>query len=275
MCWSCCASPPQRSARRLVRLMSWHLVANESRAMDGDLYGSIFISIYGGTTTPGPFLPRRAYRLPGSHSNPAPYRPTENGEPQRGREKHARGVLGFPGWHKTRGLPPEICDPLTPGNSTVGFRHFPGGFVSPLRVALSARVSTHDQHTRAMQIDAMRTCATRRGWTVTGCHRGMGSNATENRPKRQELLNAARQRQLEVMLVWKRDRWGALTASMRRGERASTRNPCFPAVAARQRCTPCAVSCTAPPPCGIVTTWKVMSQISDALKHFSCEIKYL
>jgi CheY-like chemotaxis protein len=24
-----------------------------------------------------------------------------------------------------------------------------------------------------------------------------------------------------------------------------------------------------------VTTWKVMSQISDALKHFSCEIKGL
>jgi len=36
-----------------------------------------------------------------------------------------------------------------------------------MRVTLSARVSTHDQHTRAMQRDAMRTCATRRGWTVT------------------------------------------------------------------------------------------------------------
>jgi putative DNA-invertase from lambdoid prophage Rac len=40
----------------------------------------------------------------------------------------------------------------------------------------------------------------------------MGFNATENRPKRQELLNAARQRQLAVMLVWKLDRWGELTA---------------------------------------------------------------
>jgi hypothetical protein len=36
-----------------------------------------------------------------------------------------------------------------------------------MRVALSARVSTHDQHTLAMQIDAMRKFATRRGWTVT------------------------------------------------------------------------------------------------------------
>jgi DNA invertase Pin-like site-specific DNA recombinase len=36
-----------------------------------------------------------------------------------------------------------------------------------MRVALSARVSTPDQHTLAMQIDAMRKFATRRGWTVT------------------------------------------------------------------------------------------------------------
>jgi DNA invertase Pin-like site-specific DNA recombinase len=40
----------------------------------------------------------------------------------------------------------------------------------------------------------------------------MGSDATETRPKRQELLKAARQRKLEVMLVWKLDRWCELTA---------------------------------------------------------------
>jgi Resolvase, N terminal domain len=39
--------------------------------------------------------------------------------------------------------------------------------VSPMRVVLYARVSTHDQQTLAMQIDAMRKFATRRGWTVT------------------------------------------------------------------------------------------------------------
>jgi hypothetical protein len=36
-----------------------------------------------------------------------------------------------------------------------------------MRVALSARVSIHDQHTLALQIDAMRKFATRHGWTVT------------------------------------------------------------------------------------------------------------
>jgi Resolvase, N terminal domain len=44
---------------------------------------------------------------------------------------------------------------------------FEGGFVSPMRVVLYARVSTHDQQTLAMQIDAMRKFVTRRGWTVT------------------------------------------------------------------------------------------------------------
>jgi hypothetical protein len=32
----------------------------------------------------------------------------------------------------------------------VVFLRFPGGFVSPMRVALYARISTHDQYTLAM-----------------------------------------------------------------------------------------------------------------------------
>jgi DNA invertase Pin-like site-specific DNA recombinase len=35
-----------------------------------------------------------------------------------------------------------------------------------MRVALYARMSTHDQQTLAMQIDAMHEFATRHGWTV-------------------------------------------------------------------------------------------------------------
>ena len=48
----------------------------------------------------------------------------------------------------------------------VSFPILPGGFVSPMRAALYARVSTHDQQTLAMQRDAMHEFATRRGWTV-------------------------------------------------------------------------------------------------------------
>ena len=77
-----------------------------------------------------------------------------------------------------------------------------------MRVALYARVSTHDQHTLAMQMDAMREFATRRDWTVIDAIEEIGSGAKDNRPKRQELLKAARQRKLEVILVWKLDRWG-------------------------------------------------------------------
>jgi DNA invertase Pin-like site-specific DNA recombinase len=40
----------------------------------------------------------------------------------------------------------------------------------------------------------------------------MGAGAKDNRPKRQELLKAARQRKFEVMLVRKLDCWCELTA---------------------------------------------------------------
>jgi hypothetical protein len=77
-----------------------------------------------------------------------------------------------------------------------------------MRAALSARVSTHDQHTLAMQRDALRECATRRHWTVADAVEEVASGATNHRLQRQALLKAATQRQLDVILVWKLDRWG-------------------------------------------------------------------
>jgi DNA invertase Pin-like site-specific DNA recombinase len=77
-----------------------------------------------------------------------------------------------------------------------------------MRVALYARVSTHDQHTLTMQMDAMREFVIRRGWTVTDAVEEIASGATDHRPKRQALLKGATQRQLDVILVWKLDRWG-------------------------------------------------------------------
>src|SRR4051794_34963675 len=56
-------------------------------------------------------------------------------------------------WHKRSVLLLPFCYPLTPGNSRVALLTFRGSFVSPMRVALYARVSTHDQHTLAMQMD--------------------------------------------------------------------------------------------------------------------------
>jgi len=75
-----------------------------------------------------------------------------------------------------------------------------------MRVALYARVSTHDQQTLTMQMDAMREFALRRGWRVTDAIEEIGSGATDNRPRRQALLTASRQRKLEGLVVWKLDR---------------------------------------------------------------------
>jgi hypothetical protein len=110
-------------------------------------------------------------------------------------------VSWLPGWHKTRDLSPKICDTLTPGNSRVALPILQGGFVSPMRVALYARVSAHDQHTLAMPMDAMRELATRRRWTVADAVAEVASGATDYRPKRQVLLKAATQRQRDVILV--------------------------------------------------------------------------
>jgi putative DNA-invertase from lambdoid prophage Rac len=75
------------------------------------------------------------------------------------------------------------------------------------RVGLYARVSTHDQQTLPLQMRAMREYAVRRGWTIALQVKEVGSGAAE-REMRQKLLDAARRRDLDVVLVWRLDRWG-------------------------------------------------------------------
>jgi hypothetical protein len=79
----------------------------------------------------------------------------------------APGLPWLSGWHKTRGLSPLMCAMLTPGNSTVACATLQEGFVAPIRVALSTRVSPHDQHVLTVQMDTIREYATWRDWTVT------------------------------------------------------------------------------------------------------------
>jgi len=50
-----------------------------------------------------------------------------------------------------------MCDMLTPGNATLACATWQGGFVSPMRVGLSARVLIHDEYTLVMLIDVMHT----------------------------------------------------------------------------------------------------------------------
>lgn len=76
-----------------------------------------------------------------------------------------------------------------------------------MKVGIYARVSTHDQQTLKLQLQAMRKYAKSRKWKVSLEIKDIGSGASE-RPKREELLLSARRRDIDCILVWKLDRWG-------------------------------------------------------------------
>jgi putative DNA-invertase from lambdoid prophage Rac len=85
-------------------------------------------------------------------------------------------------------------------------RVFGQGETKP-RAGLYARVSTHDQQTLPMQLAAMRDYARKRGWTVAVEVKDVGSGAAL-RQKREDLLTAARKREIDLVVVWRLDRWG-------------------------------------------------------------------
>ena len=78
---------------------------------------------------------------------------------------------------------------------------------TPFRAGLYARVSTSDQQTIPLQIRALREYAARRGWTVAMQVKEIGSGASA-RELREKVVEAARRREIDVVLVWRLDRWG-------------------------------------------------------------------
>ena len=58
-----------------------------------------------------------------------------------------------------------------------------------------------------MQLAAMRDYARKRGWDVVVEVKDVGSGAAL-RQKREELLAAARRRDIDLVVVWRLDRWG-------------------------------------------------------------------
>jgi putative DNA-invertase from lambdoid prophage Rac len=76
-----------------------------------------------------------------------------------------------------------------------------------LRAGLYARVSTIDQQTLPMQNRAMREYAARRGWAIALQVREVNSGAAR-REAREKILEAARRREIDLVLVWRLDRWG-------------------------------------------------------------------
>lgn len=73
------------------------------------------------------------------------------------------------------------------------------------RVGLYARVSTEDQQTLPMQNRTMGEYAVRRGWTVAMQVNEVSSGAA-HREARERLMEAARRREVDVVLVWRLDR---------------------------------------------------------------------
>jgi predicted site-specific integrase-resolvase len=71
-----------------------------------------------------------------------------------------------------------------------------------LRAGLYARVSTLNQQTHPMQMRAMRDYAANHGWTVAMQVKEVGSGA-KDREQRQQLIDAARRREIDVVLVWR------------------------------------------------------------------------
>jgi DNA invertase Pin-like site-specific DNA recombinase len=58
-----------------------------------------------------------------------------------------------------------------------------------------------------MQSRALRDYAAHRGWTITMHVREVGSGAAKQEA-REKLIEAARRREIDVVLVWRLDRWG-------------------------------------------------------------------
>ena len=81
------------------------------------------------------------------------------------------------------------------------------------RVGLYARVSTLDQRTLPLQMRAMREYASKRGWMIAVQIKEVGSGAVE-RELPEQLLAAARRREIDVVLVWRLDRWGRSLADL-------------------------------------------------------------
>jgi DNA invertase Pin-like site-specific DNA recombinase len=82
-----------------------------------------------------------------------------------------------------------------------------------LRAGLYARVSTNDQQTIPLQIRALREYAVRRRWTIAMQVKEVGSGASQ-RQLREKLLDAARRREIDVVLVGRLDRWGRSVADL-------------------------------------------------------------
>ena len=76
-----------------------------------------------------------------------------------------------------------------------------------MKAALYSRVSTHDQQTLPLQVRAMREYVEKRGWQVVLCLEDVASGL-KDRKNREQIIQSAKRREIDVIVVWKLDRWG-------------------------------------------------------------------
>ena len=78
------------------------------------------------------------------------------------------------------------------------------------RVALYARCSTHDKgQDPELQLAPLREYCQKRGFAIIGEYVDNGVSGTKDRrPQLDALMSAARKRQVDIILVWKLDRFG-------------------------------------------------------------------
>ena len=78
-----------------------------------------------------------------------------------------------------------------------------------MKAALYARVSTTNGQDPEMQLRELREYCQRRGWTMAGEYVDVGvSGSKDSRPELNRLMQAAKQREFDAVLVWKLDRFG-------------------------------------------------------------------
>ena len=76
-----------------------------------------------------------------------------------------------------------------------------------MKIGCYARVSTHEQQTLGLQHDAMAAYAQQRSWSIVTTVTEVGSGVSERR-QREQLMRAARRREIDAIVVWRLDRWG-------------------------------------------------------------------
>ena len=76
-----------------------------------------------------------------------------------------------------------------------------------MKAALYARVSTHDQQTLPLQVEQMKDYIKKRGWELSIAIEDTASGISE-RKNRERIILAAKRREIDVIVVWKLDRWG-------------------------------------------------------------------